>query len=267
MTRRLAIAMLGVVIGLVLMLMFVENSLIFRPRKQPRDSWQPPSPLGENVEFASHDGTKLTGWYLPHPEPNAVVLFACGNGGNMSYWRDVFLTLNEVCDATVLGFDYRGYGRSEGSPSEGGVYADARAARNWLARRSGLPEDRIVLMGRSIGGGVMIELARDGARGLVVESTFTALPDVAARIYRPIPVQWFMRSRFNSLDKIASYQGPLLVSHGTDDTLVPLEMGKRLYDAAGSRTKKFFTVPNGEHNDSQPYAYYEQLGEFFKQLP
>lgn len=267
MTRRLAILLLGVVVGLVLMLMLVENSLIFHPRKYPRDNWNAPTPQGEWVDFAADDGTKLTGWYLPHPQPKAIVLFACGNGGNMSYWRDVFATLNEVSDAAVMGFNYRGYGRSEGSPSETGVYADARAARAWLAKRVGVDEQQVVLMGRSIGGAVMIELAGDGARGLVVESTFTALPDVAARIYRPFPVHWFMRSKFNSIDKIPNYRGPLLVSHGTHDTLVSIEMGKKLHDAAGSTVKKFYTVPDGGHNDPQPDAYYRELAAFFGSLP
>lgn len=267
MARRIATFLLAFVVVLVVMLMFVENSLIFHPRKEPRDTWDPPTPGGEYVEFTSGDGTQLTGWYLPHPQPKAVVLFACGNGGNMSYWRDPFVTLNEVCDVTVMGFDYRGYGRSQGSPNEAGVYADARAARKWLAAKVKIDEKQVVLMGRSLGGGVMIELAGEGARGLVVESTFTSLPDVADRIYRPLPVRWLMRSRFNSIDKIPNYRGPLFVSHGDADSLIPLEMGKRLHDAASSTTKKFFTVPHGDHNDHQPFAYYEALAEFFKQLP
>ena len=106
---------------------------------------------------------------------------------------------------TVMGFNYRGYGRSEGSPSERGVLDDARAARKWLAAKAGVPEDRIVLMGRSLGGAVAVDLAQDGCRALAVESTFTTLPDVAARIYPCLPIRWVMRT-----DSIRSRRSPTI---------------------------------------------------------
>lgn len=247
--------------------MYFENSLIYYPRREARGSWTPPTLGSEYVDFASADGTPLVGWYMPHPEPRAVVLFACGNGGNMTYWRDEFRMLVEQCSVTLMGFDYRGYGRSGGSPHEAGVLADARAARAWLARRAGVAERDVVLMGRSLGGGVMVDLATDGARGLVVESTFTRLPDVAARVYPFLPVRWLMRTRFDSISKIGGYRAPLLVSHGDSDGLVPFDMGRNLYDTAGSTTKKFYTVVGGDHNDPQPDEYYDLLAAFFAELP
>jgi fermentation-respiration switch protein FrsA (DUF1100 family) len=265
---RIPLMALGTALAALLMLMFIENSLIYYPFKSAaRGGWDPPTPRGENVAFVSADGTQLTGWYMPHPEPQAVVLFACGNGGNMTYWRDYFLDLQEQCRVTVMGFDYRGYGRSHGSPNEQGVLADARAARKWLAAKAGIAEDQIVLLGRSIGGGVMVDLAGDGARALVVESTFTSLPDVAARVYPFLPVRYVMRTRFDSMSKIKNYRSPLFVSHGTGDRLIPFAMGQQLYDAAGSTQKKFYIVEGGDHNDPQPPGYYTTLAEFFAQLP
>lgn len=251
----------------LLMFLYIENRLIFAPRREPWISWQPPTPDGEEVAFSSPDGTKLHGWYLPHPDPTAVVLFANGNGGNMTYWREDFATLHHRCRATVMAFDYRGYGRSEGSPSGTGILQDARAARTWLAERAKLDEDRIVLMGRSIGGAVAVDLARDGARGLVVENAFTSLPEVAARLYPWLPVRTFMRTRLNSLSAVADYRSPLMVSHGDADELVPYEMGRRLYDAAGSSQKRFHTVSGGGHNDPQPPDYYDELASFLAELP
>jgi fermentation-respiration switch protein FrsA (DUF1100 family) len=246
----------------IVMLLFVENRLIFYPKREPLTTWQPPVAAGRSVDFDSDDGTRLSGWYLPHEKPRATILFACGNGGNMSYWGDTFAKLNVEHRCAVFGFDYRGYGRSEGSPSEAGVLADARAARRKLAELAGIAENRIVLMGRSLGGGVVCDLAGDGCRALVLESTFTSLPDVGARIYPFLPVRYVMRSRFNSLDKIRDYRGPLFVSHGDHDELIPLEFGRKLFDAAPGERKEFFTVSHGGHNDPQPEAYYVKLARF-----
>lgn len=249
------------------MLWILENRLIFQPRREPRQSWHPPVPHGADVRFAAADGTRLCGWYLPHPQPRAHVLFACGNGGNMSYWSDVFGLLHDRLRLSVMGFDYRGYGRSEGKPSERGVLQDARAARSKFAELAGIDERSIVLMGRSLGGGVVCDLACDGCRALVIESSFTSLPDVAATIYPFLPVRTFMRSRFDSLRKIAAYRGPLLISHGDADELVPHDMGRRLFEAAPSTRKRFFVVPEGLHNDAQPARYYEELSTFIDELP
>lgn len=256
--RFAAVAYLGV----LLMLLFIENRLIFMPSRNPRGTWNPPTAQGEQVTFAANDGTKLSGWYLPHARPRNVVLFACGNGGNMSYWADYFKTLQHQLDATVLGFNYRGYGLSEGSPSEAGVLDDARSARRWLAGRSGVPEERVVLIGRSLGGGVVVDLAQDGCRALVVESSFTSLPDVAARIYPFLPVRWVMRTRFDSLRKIAAYDGPLFVSHGDADELVPHAMGRALFESAPAKKKHFFNIADGGHNDPQPPSYFRELAGF-----
>lgn len=261
--RLFAVAFLLV----VLMLPFLENRLIFFPSREPYVSWTPPTPGGEDVAFVAADGTQLVGWYMPHPEPTAVVLFMNGNGGNLTHWREAFATMHRRCRTTIFGFDYRGYGRSEGSPSGAGILQDAQAARKWVAERTGLAENRIVLMGRSIGGAVAIDLAQDGARAVVVESAFTSLPDVAANIFPWLPVRYVMRTRFNSLAKIANYRGPLFVSHGDADELVPYAMGRALYAAAPSSLKRFFTVPGGNHNDPQPPDYYDELASFLAELP
>ena len=143
----------------------LEKSLVFAPSRYPEGNWQPAGLVFEDAWFAAADGTRLHGWFVPHAQPRAVVLFCHGNGGNVALWADVLRNLHDRMGVTAMGFDYRGYGRSEGTPSEAGVLADARAARAWLARRTGIAEDRIVLMGRSLGGAVAVDLATDGAGG------------------------------------------------------------------------------------------------------
>ena len=189
------------------------------------------------------------------------MLFCHGNGGNVALWADVLRILHDRMGATAMGFDYRGYGRSEGTPSEVGVLADARAARTWLAQRAGIAENQIVLMGRSLGGAVAVDLAADGARGLVLESTFTSMPEVGHAKMPWLPVRTLMQTQFNSLAKISTYHGPLLQSHGTADRLIPYAMGQQLF-AAANEPKQFIAIPGGDHNDPQTDAYYAALFEF-----
>lgn len=248
--------------------MLFETSLIFFPSKYPQGVWKPFSTgTGidfEDIDFQSADGTKLHGWYLPHENPSEVILFCHGNGGNITDRALPAKRLHDELNASVFVFDYRGYGKSEGKPSEHGVLADARAARNYLAKREGIKTDEIVLLGRSLGGAVAVDLAaKDGAKALLLQSTFTSIPDVAAFHYPWLPVRWLLRTRFNSLKKIRSYDGPVFASHGDADTIVPYELGKRLYDAVPGE-KEFMTLQGLDHNSSQNDAYYEALRIFLE---
>ena len=252
---------------IVLIAMFCENLLIYFPSRYPDGDWQPRGFPHEDAWFEASDGIQLHGWYAPHEHPRAVVLFCHGNGGNVAYWADHLYNLHSRAGVSVLLFDYRGYGRSQGSPSEAGLLLDARAARKWLAQRAGVSEREIVVMGRSLGGAVAVDLAaQDGARALVLESTFTSLPDVGAYHYPWLPVRLLMHTRFDSRAKIGYYHGPLLQSHGTGDTIVPYEIGRRLFDAA-NEPKRFVTIPEGDHNDLPNRECYQTLTEFLDGLP
>jgi fermentation-respiration switch protein FrsA (DUF1100 family) len=232
---------------ILLAMLLMENSLIFFPAPYPAGVWDLPAADVEDAWFTTPDGHKLHGWFAPNKAPRAVLLFLHGNAGNITHRDDRLLRLRSL-GFSVLVFDYRGYGRSEGSPSEKGVLIDARAARAWLAQRAGVTEQEIVLWGESLGGGVAVDLAaKDGARGLILESTFTSLPDVAAYHYRWLPVRWVMRSRLDALGQIGQYHGPLLCSHGEADEIVPYEMGQRLF-AAANEPKECVSFPGGFHN-------------------
>jgi fermentation-respiration switch protein FrsA (DUF1100 family) len=258
-------------VTVVLLMVFFEERFIFFP--QPYDGspeWRPMGIEYEDVTFSAADGTRLHGWYFPHRSPRAAVLHCHGNGGNITGRIEVARRLHQL-GASVLLFDYRGYGRSEGRPTEAGVAQDARAARALLAERAGLEETEIVVLGRSLGGAVAVELAaRDGARGLILESSFTELADIAAIHYPFLPVRLLLRNRFDALKKLPDYHGELLQVHGTADRLVPLEFGRKLFEASGQiegEGKTFFLFNGGDHNELPPPAYYEEMDRFFERLP
>jgi fermentation-respiration switch protein FrsA (DUF1100 family) len=167
--------------------------------------------------------------------------------------------------ATFL-FDYRGYGRSEGSPSGKGILQDARAARAWLAKRAAVSPERLVIFGESLGGAVAVQLAADGgARGLVLQNTFDSLGAVAACHYPWMPVRLLLRTRLDSADAIKAYRGPLLQFHGDSDRIVPYECGRRLFDAA-NEPKQLVTIRGADHNDGWPREFYDELAKFLGEI-
>ena len=255
-------------VGMLAMLMLLENHLIYPAPKYPQGNWQPPGLHYEDVHFESTDGTRLHGWYVDHPAPVAYVLFCHGNAEHVAYRANYLRDYNKYYRVAVFAFDYRGYGRSAGQPHERGVLADAQAAQQWLARRAGVRPADIVLHGVSLGSGVAVHLAaRNGARGLILESAFTSLPDVAAHLYRWAPVRLLMRSEMNSEAKIAAYTGPLLQAHGSADELIPVELGRRLYNAAPGKDKRFIEMPGNRHNSEYSAEYLQAIGAFLASLP
>lgn len=254
-------------VGILVLLLLFERSLIFFPSRHPAGLWQLQPPWAEDVSFTAADQTRLHGWYAAHDDPLAVVLFAHGNAGNLTHRVDVLQHLHRDLHCSVLMFDYRGYGKSEGRPSEAGVLQDGWAARDWLAERSGVDPSDLVLMGRSLGTGVVVDLAaRDGAGALVLHSAYPSMPDVAARHYPWLPVRWLMRTRLDSASKIGHYDGPLLQVHGDQDEIIPAELGRQLFDAAPSEQKQWLTFRGIGHNDPPPETFYAALREFLSGL-
>jgi len=257
---------LVVYLAILLLAMLFENQLIFVPSKFPEGFWHPVGLGQEDVWLQSADGTKLHGWYVPDKKPAAFVLFCHGNAGNLTHREYILRSLRDVVGVSVFIVDYRGYGRSEGRPSEAGLLADARAARRWLAKRAGIAESQLVLMGESLGGAVAVDLAADGgARGLILESTFSSLKDVAAYHYPWLPLRWLLRTKLDAVEKIKAYRGPLLQTHGDCDRIVPDQFGRRVFEAA-NQPKEFLVIPGGDHNDPRDRAYYEKLRAFVQGL-
>jgi fermentation-respiration switch protein FrsA (DUF1100 family) len=252
--RVLVIAYLGV----ILVFLLLERWLVYHPARAETDWVPPPSKLIENVELTTASGVKIHAWWLPGK--TGAALYCCGNGGNLSYRGDSVMALHRELDVGVLIFDYPGYGRSEGSPSETGCYEAADTAYAWL--RSKVPPDQIVLFGESLGGGVAVDLAsRKPHRALILTKTYTSLPDVGQSLYPWLPVRWLMRNRFDSLSKIKGCTQPVVVCHGTADSLIPFEQGERLF-AAANEPKLFVPIPGGDHNTPLPATFLPAVRRF-----
>ena len=243
----------------------LERSMIYHPTEWPEDFALPESAPVEDAWFTSQDGTRLHGLFAEHPEPQAIALVCHGNAGNVADRVGSLSILNGAHRLSVLMFDYRGFGRSEGKPSEAGIMQDARAARKWLAKRTGVPESQIVIMGRSLGGAVAVDLAaNDGAKALVLASTFTSMPEVARQHLKLLPTSLLMTERLDSINKLSKYKGPLLQSHGKDDQLIPIELGRKLFEVAPG-PKNFIEVEGG-HNAPQSPEYRQALEELLQRL-
>jgi fermentation-respiration switch protein FrsA (DUF1100 family) len=251
----------------LLVLLFLENMLVYPAPRYPEGDWQATWLEHEDVSFPSADGTKLHGWYVEHPQSKAVILYCHGNGTHVAYMAEFLAEMRDEFQASIFAFDYRGYGRSEGKPAEKGILEDAEAAQEWLAKRAGIEKKDIVLMGRSLGGGIALHLAAEnGARGVILQNTFTSLHDAAASNYPWVPVRLLMRNRYDSLSRISRYSGPLFISHGTADRIIPFAHGQKLF-AAATGPKEFFEIAGGDHNDSEPNHYLPALHKFLDSLP
>ena len=206
-----------------------------------------PPPAGvEERDIATEDGLRLHAWYVPPRDGGPVLLWSHGNAGNIDSRRALLPAL-AARGLGVLAYDYRGYGRSEGSPSEAGVYLDATAAFDALVTR-GTDPTTIVCFGESLGGAVSIEVATRRRCGAVVAvSTFTRLADVARRHYGPLGL--LAGNRFDSLARLPRLSAPVLVAHGDQDEIVPFELGERLF-AAASPPKRFVRLTGADHNDA-----------------
>ena len=224
-----------------------QSRLLYLPSGPPRTT---PAEVGlefEAVELVAADGTRLSAWWIPAREPWAGALVAHGNAGNISNRLHIARAWKAMGVSTLL-FDYRGYGASDGSPSEAGLYADATAAYGELVRRlglAGLGPERAIAHGESLGGAVVVELAlREPLGAVVIESAWSSLPELASRLYPFLPVRLLLRERFDTLERVAKLDVPLLVLHGRGDEIVPFEHGVDIARAGSAELLEL----SGGHN-------------------
>ena len=248
------------VIGYAACLLFLflsQSKLLYHPYKELDGS---PKDLGlayESVSFRAADGPLIDAWLVPASTPKkGVILFCHGNAGNISHCLSVINTLHNL-DLSVLIFDYRGFGRSEGSPSESGTYNDARAAWDYLVSTRGVAPGRIVIYGWSLGGAVAARLAAtlppdQQPAAVVIASAFSSLGDMAAHHYPLFPTRLLLRFDYPTAADAARIRRPTLVIHSVDDEIVPFAQGRRIFDAITA--EKLFLQASGGHNEDFEFS-------------
>jgi hypothetical protein len=264
--RAFRLAVLLCLLGGLLLLF--ETRFIYFPS---RGHDATPAGLGlphEDVWLTAEDGVRIHGWYLPVPRARWVTLVSHGNAGNISHRLDRALLLQSRLRSSVLLYDYRGYGASEGSPGEAGTYRDARAAYRYLVGEKQVRASELVLFGESLGSAVSLELALDHpAAALVLEAPFTSVRDMA-RTTLFAPLAPFVRTRYESLARVPRLRMPLLVVQGDRDEIVPPSQGRRLF-AAAPEPKRYYAIPGAGHNDTfyvGGEAYWRTIADFLESV-
>ena len=236
--------------GIVALVYFRQSSLLYYPNIAGRALAASPQQIGlayEDVELATEDGVRLHGWYIPGENARGTLLFFHGNAGNISHRLDSIAIFNRM-NLDVFIIDYRGYGRSEGRPSEAGTYRDAEATWLYLVETRGIAADRIVVFGRSLGASIAAWLAsRHRPAALILESSMSSVPSMAQRLYPFLPVKWLSTFRYDTRQYVSGLECPLLVAHSRTDEIIPYAEGRLVFDAAPA--EKQFLDMRGEHND------------------
>lgn len=239
--------LLSVVVGyllLVAMMYLLQSQMIYHPQKSIILTPEDVGLSYEDVTFETVDGIILHGWYIPNSGNNTVLYFH-GNAGNISGRLQTIQLLHNL-GLNILIFDYRGYGKSEGRPSEQGTYNDAHAAWNYLVSERDKQNDNIVIMGRSLGGAIASWLAvQKKPAAAILESTFTSAADLGSDLYPWLPVRTIIRYDYNTLANIQQIESPLFMAHSKDDEIIPYQHGKTLFEAANE--PKTFVELNGSH--------------------
>ncbi|MCM8530241.1 MAG: alpha/beta hydrolase [Lentisphaeraceae bacterium] len=257
--KRIFILLSVVYLGLAFLIFFFQNSLVFIPTKGAPE--RNPSMIGLKYEdlLLESAGHKINAWFVPHSSAKGTIFFAHGNAGNLGH-RLTTVQLWHELGYNIMLYDYSGFGKSEGSPSEENVYKNADAVYNWLIKR-GTDKDSIIAHGRSLGGASAAYIAtKENLKALILESTFTSVPDMAHYRFPWLPTSLICTTKLDTERRVKNYQGKVLVFHSPDDEVIPFQMGQEL----AKSTNTELVLLQGNHNAvfSQRAKYKVSLEKF-----
>jgi hypothetical protein len=239
----------ALLLGYAMLVAFVylrQAKMLYFPSTQIEST---PASIGlsfDEITLRTADGLNISAWYIPAQQPKGFLIFCHGNAGNISHRLDSIRIFHDL-NLSVLIFDYRGYGKSEGEPTEKGTYLDAEAAYDFLVKVKGVAPSGIVIFGRSLGSAVAAELAmRRRAGALIIESGFTSIPDLGEKFFPHMPVRLITRFHYATINKVGKLGLPKLFIHSPDDEIIPFTQGQLLF-ATASEPKEFLTL-TGDHN-------------------
>jgi fermentation-respiration switch protein FrsA (DUF1100 family) len=246
-TMKILIFIIAVPVFLFFSERFLEHKSLYFPYRAINAT---PEDIGleyEDINIRTRDGIRLSTWFIPSEDSRAVLLFCHGNGGNISHRLAKLQILNKL-NLSVLIYDYRGYGRSKGSPDEEGIYLDAETVYDYLVNKKGVSPESIIAFGESLGAAVSADLAlKHDIKGVIIEEGFPSVKAVGMHYFPFIP-NFIYKSKYDTKEKLKSLKAPKLIFHSIDDEIIPFDMGKRLFEAA-AEPKEFIELRGG-HNDA-----------------
>ena len=252
----------------MLLLEMLERYFVFFPVRTLPATPGDTNVTFEDVFFLSSNQYWIHGWFIPGTSKYTLLWFH-GNGGNIGHRTEEILMMHNSLGVNIFIFDYRGYGRSEGKPSEQGVYQDAKAAIKYIQNRLEVDSSRIIYFGRSLGAAIAIHSASTHPpSGMILVAPFTSLSDIAALTFPHLPLKWLTRNRYNTISKIKELHTPLLIMHGDLDDVIPLTHSNRIFDAA-NQPKTLKVLVGAGHNDTHsidPYNYWNILNDFINTI-
>jgi fermentation-respiration switch protein FrsA (DUF1100 family) len=260
------VALLGVGLALYALLVgglyVVQRKLLFLPDRTRPDTMHAGVPALREVEITTDDGLRLLAWYVPPGPGAATIAYFHGNGGHIGY-RNARLARFTAAGLGVLFVEYRGYGGNPGSPTEPGLYQDARAGLDFLAAQ-GVAPARLVLYGESLGSAVALRMATERPiAALILESPFSSIAAVAQHHYPFVPARWLIKDRFDALARVGAARAPILMLQGSRDVVVPPRFGRQLFDAA-REPKELWVTPDGGHEDLRDFGALDAVFDFIR---
>ena len=256
---------LFVYIGLIVLLSLFENRLVFQPSVE---SGKPPNSLQPNVrhQFIRSNDHKLHLLIVERTRPNCYALYFHGNGGNINHRNSMLQRIAAELNLTVIGVSYSGYGYSEGSPSERQLIQDSEAAFDYARAEYDITGDQIMVFGESLGGAIATRLAaKHQIPLLALDSTFSSITDVAQCHYRWLPVRLLMKNRFPTIEHASNYHGRTVQTHGTQDEIVPFELGIRLAEQFVG-PHELIIREDGRHNETPSNEFYQSISVAIEEI-